>query len=97
MDIIISNTAHSKISPFIKFIWEDQYQLEFKFIWEDQYQLEFVITIVWKSTAIYHLHQYKTGTKFLIVPSCHSLSHKNYVSCINFSSTVYIAIAIWTT
>ena len=85
MDIIISNTAHSKISPFIKFIWEDQYQLEF------------VITVVWKSTTIYHLHQYKTGTKFLIVPSCHNLSHKNYVSCINFSSTVYIAIAIWTT
>ena len=27
--IIISNTFQSKISLFIKFIWEDQHQLEF--------------------------------------------------------------------
>ena len=65
MDIIISNTVRSKISPFIKFIWEEQHQLEF------------VTTIVQKCTAIYHLHQYKIGNEFLIAPSCHKLPHKN--------------------
>ena len=29
MFIIISNNVQSKISPFIRFMWEDQYQLEF--------------------------------------------------------------------
>ena len=42
--IIISNTFQSKISLFIKFIWEDQHQLEF------------VTTTVEKSTTTYHLH-----------------------------------------
>ena len=42
--IIISNTFQSKISLFIKFIWEDQHQLEF------------VTTIVEKCTTTYHLH-----------------------------------------
>ena len=42
--IIISNTFQSKISLFIKFIWEDQHQLEL------------VTTIVEKSTTTYHLH-----------------------------------------
>ena len=42
--IIISNTFQSKISLFIKFIWEDQHQLEF------------VTTIVEKSTTTCHLH-----------------------------------------
>ena len=42
--IIISNTFQSKISLFIKIIWEDQHQLEF------------VTTIVEKSTTTYHLH-----------------------------------------
>ena len=42
--IIISNTFQSKISLFIKFIWEDQHQLEF------------VTTIVEKSITTYHLH-----------------------------------------
>ena len=42
--IIISNTFQSKISLFIKFIWEDQHQLEF------------VTIIVEKSTTTYHLH-----------------------------------------
>ena len=53
-DKIISNTVQSKISPFIKFIWEDQHQLEF------------VATIVQKYTSVYHLHWYKTGIEFLI-------------------------------
>ena len=38
--------------------------------------MEFVTTTVQKSTTIYHLHHYKTGTEFLIVPSCHRLPHK---------------------
>ena len=42
-NIFISNTALSKISAFIKFIWEDQQQLEF------------VTTPVQKSTTAYHL------------------------------------------
>ena len=42
--IIISNTFQSKISLFIKFIWEDQHQLEF------------VTTIVEKCATTYHLH-----------------------------------------
>ena len=29
MDIIIANTVHSKISPFLKLNWEEQHQLEF--------------------------------------------------------------------
>ena len=29
MFIIISNNVQSKINPFIRFMWEDQYQLEF--------------------------------------------------------------------
>ena len=65
MDIIISNTFRSKISPFTKFISEDQHQLEF------------VTTIAQKFTVIYPLHQYKTGNEFLVAPSCHRLPHKN--------------------
>ena len=44
ISIIISNTVQSKISPFIKFIWEDQHQTEF------------VTTILQKSPTICHLH-----------------------------------------
>ena len=29
MFIIVSNTTQSKISPFIRFMWEGQHQLEF--------------------------------------------------------------------
>ena len=43
MFVIISNIFQSKISPFIKFIWKYQHQLEF------------VTTIVQKSTAVYNL------------------------------------------
>ena len=43
MFIIISNTVQSRIYLFIKFIWEVQHQLEF------------VITILQKSTTVYHL------------------------------------------
>ena len=39
--------------------------------------MEFVPTIVLKYTIVYYLHQYKTGTEFLIAPSCHRLAHKN--------------------
>ena len=46
MDEIFSNTAESKISPFINFIREKQHQLEF------------ITTIVRKSTTAYDLHQY---------------------------------------
>ena len=42
MFMIISNTVQSKISPFIKCIWEDQYPLEF------------VTTILQKSSTVYH-------------------------------------------
>ena len=49
MFIIISNTAQSKISPFIKFIWEDQHKLEF------------VTTTVQKSNTVYHLLDKKQG------------------------------------
>ena len=48
MFVIISNTVQSKINLFIKFILDDHYQLEF------------VTIIAQKSTAVYHLHQYKT-------------------------------------
>ena len=65
MDIIISNTAQSKISLFIKFIWGEQHQLEF------------VTTTVQKSTTVYHLDRHKPGTEFLVVPSCHRLPCKN--------------------
>ena len=44
MLIIISITVQSKISLFIKFICEDQLELEF------------VTTIVEKYTTVYHLH-----------------------------------------
>ena len=63
--IIISNTVQPKFSPFIKFIWEGQHQLEF------------VTNIIQKSTTVYHLHWYKAGIEFLIAASCHSLPHKN--------------------
>ena len=54
MEIIISNTVQSKISRFIKFIREEQLQLEF------------VTTTVWKFTTVYHLHRYKTaGIEFV--------------------------------
>ena len=53
MFIIISITVRSKISPFIKFIWDDQHQLEFATI------------NVQKPTAAYHLRSYKTGIEFL--------------------------------
>ena len=55
IDMIISNTVQSKISSFIKFIWKEQYQLEF------------VNRIVCKSTTVSRLHRYETGTEFLIV------------------------------
>ena len=54
MLIIISITVQSKISLFIKFICEDQLQLEF------------VTTIVEKYTTVYYLHWYKTGIELLI-------------------------------
>ena len=54
MEIIISNTVQSKISRFIKFIREEQLQLEF------------VTTTVWKFTTVYYLHRYKTaGIEFV--------------------------------
>ena len=65
MDIILSNTVQSKINLIVKLIWEEQHHVEF------------VIIIVRKSTTAYHLHQYKTGAEFLIVPSCLRLPHKN--------------------
>ena len=39
----------------------------------------------------------KIGAKFWILPSCHRLLHKNLISYVSFSSTVYITITIWTT
>ena len=66
--MIISNNVQSKISPFIKVIWEDQHQLEF------------ATTIVQKSTTVSYLHWYKTGIQFLIAASIHRLPHKNLVS-----------------
>ena len=56
--MIISNTEQSKNIPFIKFLQEDQYQLEF------------VTTILQKSTTVYHLNWYKTGIEFLIDSFC---------------------------
>ena len=42
--VIISNTVQQKFSPLIKFIWEDQHQLEF------------VTIIAQKSATVYPLH-----------------------------------------
>ena len=41
--VLLLNSSGT-ISPFIKFIWDDQHQLEF------------VTIIVQKSTTVYHLH-----------------------------------------
>ena len=65
MDIIILNTVQSKIGLFIKFIWEEQHQLEF------------VTTTVQEPTTVFDLHQYKMCTEFLIAPCCLRLQHKN--------------------
>ena len=57
--------------------------------------MELATTIVGKSTIAYHLHRSKTGTELLFAPSCHRLPHKNYISCLSFSTTVYITITIY--
>ena len=80
MDVIISNNIQSEISPLIKFIREELQQVEL------------ATTIVGKSTIAYHLHRSKTGTELLFAPSCHRLPH--YISCLSFSTTVYITITI---
>ena len=38
--------------------------------------MELFIIIIQKSSIVYHLPRYKTGTEFLIAPSCHRLPNK---------------------
>ena len=89
MDIIISNTVKSKISLFLKFIWELQHQREFvttvvrKPTIVDhlhRYKTSAVYRLHrYKTGAVYRLHRYKTGAEFLIVLSLsyHRLPQKN--------------------
>ena len=49
MFMIISNTVQSKISPFVRFMWEDRHQLEY------------FAVIVQKFTIAYHLLDIKQG------------------------------------
>ena len=49
MFMIISNTVQSKISPFIRFMWEDRHRLEF------------VAIIIQKFAIAYHLLDIKQG------------------------------------
>ena len=48
-------------------------------------------------SSFYHLWRNKTSTEFLTVWRCHKLPYKIKISCISFSSTVYITSTIWTT
>ena len=84
MDTSTSNTAQSKINPFIKFIWEEQHQLEF-------------VTPLYANPLLFiiYIDMKQALNSWLLKLS--QVTHNNQVSCIGFSSTVYTTITIWAT